>query len=66
MSIDKFRSWLARGIAKEGGQHKFAEKHNVSQAVVSLVVTGVREPSKDFAQALGWKKEVVYSKEKAK
>lgn len=64
MKLDQFKKWIARGVAKEGGQIKFADKHNIDRAVMSLVLSGKRDPSKEFAKALGWRKETIYTKEK--
>ncbi len=63
MTLDQFKAWVARGIDKAGGQTKFAEKHGVDQSILSLVMTGKREPSEAFVKALGWRKIITYSKE---
>lgn len=56
---------MRRAIAKEGGQIKFADRHKIDRAVMSLVLNGHREPSAEFAKAVGWRKETTYTKEKA-
>lgn len=66
MQLEQFKEWISKAIAKEGGQIKFADKHGIDRAVMSLVMSGKREPSKEFAAALGWRKNVTYSKEAKK
>lgn len=65
LDVDSFRKWVRRAIAKEGGQLKYADNHGIDRAVMSLVLNGHREPSADFAKAVGWRKETTYTKEKA-
>lgn len=64
MNVDQFRKWVARGIAREGSQVRYADKHKIDRSVMSLVMKGKRNPSPEFAAALGWKTETVYSKNK--
>lgn len=66
MSLDNFRQWMRKGIEKEGSQIRYADKHGLDRAVLSLVLNGKRDPSEAFSKALGWKKEITYAKERSK
>lgn len=64
MNLDQFRYWMAKNIAREGGQRRFAEKYKVDKSVVSLVLGGHREPSAEMADALGFTKEPEFKPKK--
>lgn len=56
MTLDQFKRWMDREIKRAGSQRQFAEKYGVDKSIVSLIMCGVREPSDEFTDALGWVK----------
>lgn len=66
MLVHEFRSWIQKAINKEGGQVKYADKHQIDRAVMSLVLNGKREPSQEFADAIGFERVVTYRRKKEK
>lgn len=51
---------LRAALAAEPSQRAWAKEHRVSQATVSLVLTGVREPSDSILAALGLRRVITY------
>ncbi len=66
MLAHELRSWIRKAIEKEGGQIKYADKHQIDRAVMSLVLNGHREPSDEFVDALGFERVVTYRRKKEK
>jgi len=64
LQIDGLIKWIRRGIAREGGQIKYADKHEIDRAVMSLVLNKKREPSLEFIDALGLERVITYRKKK--
>ena len=66
MQVNELRTWIRKAIAREGGQIKYADKHQIDRAVMSLVLNGHREPSDEFVGALGFERVVTYRRKKEK
>lgn len=62
--INDLIKWIRKGIAREGGQIKYADKHKIDRAVMSLVLNGKRDPSQEFIDALGLERIVTYRRKK--
>lgn len=60
LDTEGVKARLKQALAEEPNQRAWAKKHRVSQATVSLVLTGVREPSDSILAALGLRRVVTY------
>lgn len=60
MNEDKLKDWMRRSIKRHGSQRGFSAAHGVNKSIVSLILSGDRSPSEEFAGQLGFAKVVSY------
>ncbi len=60
LNADEVRAALKTALAAETNQREWARKNHVSQATVSLVLSGVRGPSDSILAALGLRRVITY------
>jgi transcriptional regulator with XRE-family HTH domain len=61
MSVIEFVNYVKNLIERDyGSQKQFAEQHDLSQAYVSDVLSGRREPGEKFLSAIGAERVVCY------
>lgn len=64
MSEDEFRDFLRRYCAPWGKRRELALEAKISEAYVSLVISGHRSPSDRLARAVGFTRVVSYERMK--
>lgn len=60
MNIDEFIEYLKSRVAEHGTQRKYAESLGVSEAYLSDILNGRREPGKRLLDAVGFERVVLY------
>lgn len=60
MDIDEFIDYLKRKAAEQGTQRQYAESLGVSEAYLSDVLNGRREPGQKLLDAVGFERVALY------